>query len=116
MGMEEGIQNVQSPMIVHARSVMSGSLQPHGLSPARLLCSCDPPGKNTGMGCHALLQGTLLTQGLNPRLFRFPHRQVDSLPLGPLEKPMSLMSMWYQNKTRSKQSKGSVSEFTLTIC
>ena len=47
MGMEEGIQNVQSPMIVHARSVMSGSLQPHGLSPARLLCSCDPPGKNT---------------------------------------------------------------------
>ena len=25
-------------------------------------------GKNTGMGCHALLQGIFLTQGLNPHL------------------------------------------------
>ena len=25
----------------------------------------DSPGKNTGVGCHALLQGTFLTQGLN---------------------------------------------------
>ena len=30
----------------------------------------DSPGKNTGVGCHALLQGTLPTQGLNPDL---PH-------------------------------------------
>ena len=28
------------------------------------------PGKNTGVGCHALLQGIFLTQGLNPDL---PH-------------------------------------------
>ena len=26
------------------------------------------PGKNTGVGCHALLQGIFLTQGLNPGL------------------------------------------------
>ena len=26
----------------------------------------DSPGKNTGMGCHALLQGIFPTQGLNP--------------------------------------------------
>ena len=26
------------------------------------------PGKNTGVGCHSLLQGNLLTQGLNPSL------------------------------------------------
>ena len=26
----------------------------------------DSPGKNTGVGCHALLQGTLSTQGLKP--------------------------------------------------
>ena len=26
----------------------------------------DPPGKNTGVGCHALLQGIFPTQGLNP--------------------------------------------------
>ena len=27
-----------------------------------------PPGKNTGVGCHALLQGIFLTQGSNPSL------------------------------------------------
>ena len=27
----------------------------------------DSSGKNTGVGCHALLQGIFLTQGLNPR-------------------------------------------------
>ena len=31
--------------------------QPHGLSPARLLCPWNFPGKNTGVGCHFLLQG-----------------------------------------------------------
>ena len=32
--------------------------------PARLLlCPWDSPGKNTGVGCHALLQGIFLTQG-----------------------------------------------------
>ena len=30
----------------------------------------DSPGKNTGVGCHALLQGIFLTQGSNPGL---PH-------------------------------------------
>ena len=28
----------------------------------------DSPGKNTGVGCHALLQGIFLTRGLNPGL------------------------------------------------
>ena len=28
----------------------------------------DSPGQNTGVGCHALLQGTFPTQGLNPAL------------------------------------------------
>ena len=41
------------------------SLQPQGLYPARLLGPWDFPGKNTGMGCHFLLQGIFLTQGLN---------------------------------------------------
>ena len=30
--------------------------RPHGLQPAKLLCPCDSPGKNTGVGCHFLLQ------------------------------------------------------------
>ena len=37
-------------------SVMSNSLQPHGLQPTRLLCPWDFPGKSTGMGCHCLLR------------------------------------------------------------
>ena len=36
--------------------------------PARLLRPLDFPGKNTGMGCHFLLQGIFPTQGWNPGL------------------------------------------------
>ena len=39
------------------------------------------PSKNTGVGCHFLLQGIFLTQGSNPRLLRVWHWQADSLPL-----------------------------------
>ena len=39
-----------------SRSVVSDSLWPHGLQPTRLLCTWDFPGKNTGVGCHCLLQ------------------------------------------------------------
>ena len=49
-------------------SGVSDSLQPHGLQPARLLCPWDSPGKNPGVGCHALLQGIFPTQGSNPGL------------------------------------------------
>ena len=42
--------------------VVTDSLWPRGLYPARLLCLCSFPGKNTGVGCHFLLQGIWLTQ------------------------------------------------------
>ena len=48
--------------------VVSNSLQPHRLYSARLLHPWDSPGKNSGVGCHLLLQGIFLTQGLNPGL------------------------------------------------
>ena len=48
-------------MCVHPKS-----LQYYGLEPARLLCSWDSSGKNTVMGCQALLQGIFLTQGIEP--------------------------------------------------
>ena len=48
-----------------SHSVVSNSLQSHGLWPTRLLCPWDSPGKNAGVGCHFLLQGIFLTQGLN---------------------------------------------------
>ena len=66
----------------------------------RLLCPQNSPGKNTGVGCRALLQGIFPTQGPNPHLLhlmyrqagtqgRNPHllhllyRQAGSLPLAP---------------------------------
>ena len=64
--------------VVNARSAVPDSWQPHGLWLTRLLCPWDSPGKNTGMGCHALLQGILPTQGLNPRLLFLLHWQADS--------------------------------------
>ena len=57
---------------------------------------CSPPGsfvhgifagKNTGAGCHFLLQGIFQTQGSNPLL---QHWQTDSLPLCQLGNPKSL--------------------------
>ena len=44
-------------------------------------------GKNTQEGCHALLQGIFLTQGLNPCLLCVLHWQVGSLPLVPPGEP-----------------------------
>ena len=61
-------------------SVMSNSLQSHGLYPIRLLCPWNSPGKNTGVGCHFLLQGIFLSQGLNQCLLDLLHLQADSLP------------------------------------
>ena len=46
-------------------SVMSDSLRPHGIWPARLLCPWNSPGKNTGVGCHSFIQGIFPTQGSN---------------------------------------------------
>ena len=40
-----------------SRSVVSDSLPPHELQPARLLCPRNSPGRSTGVDCHSLLQG-----------------------------------------------------------
>ena len=56
----------------------------------RLLCPWKSPGKNTGVGCHSLLQGIFLTLGLNLSLL---HWQADPLPFEPLGKPIS-KSCW----------------------
>ena len=47
----------------------------------------DSPDKNTGVGCHALLQEIFLTQGSNPSFLCLLHWQADSLPLVPPGKP-----------------------------
>ena len=48
-----------------------------------LLCLWDSPGKNTGVGCNALLQGISPTQGLKLRLLCLLHWQAGFLLLAP---------------------------------
>ena len=55
-------------------------------------------GKNTGVGCHALLWGTVSIQGSNPRLLHLLHWQACSLPLAPPGRP--------QQKSRLGSPKG----------
>ena len=43
--------------------VSIGFFSATGLQPSRLLCPWTSPGKNTGVGCHFLLQGIFPTQG-----------------------------------------------------
>ena len=52
--------------------------------PPGSFCPQDSPGKNTGVGCHFLLQGIFSTQGSNLHLL---HWQADSLPLSHLGSP-----------------------------
>ena len=66
-------------------SVLQDSLQ---LEPAGLLCPWNLPGKNTGMGCHFLLQGIFSNPGTgSSHLLCLLHWQADSLPLAPPSKP-----------------------------
>ena len=66
--------------------MLSNSLSAHGLSPTRLLCPWNSSGKNTGLGCHSLLQGIFLTQGSNPGLL---HCRQILYHLSNQESPMS---------------------------
>ena len=51
-------------MILWVHSQSCPALWSCGLSPARLLYPWDFSGKNTGVGCHFLLQGDLQDQGI----------------------------------------------------
>ena len=66
-----GISNKWKVYVLCLVAQSSLTLRPH-----------DSPGKNTGVGCHAI-QGIFPTQGLNPRLFNILHWQESSLPLVP---------------------------------
>ena len=58
------------------------------ITPARLLCPPHSPGKNTGVGCHVLLQGIFLIWGSNLHLPVTLALQLDSLPTEMPGKPM----------------------------
>ena len=89
----DGLNPVSSPKIgdqnacylmavswTHA-CVPTCSVMPAGHEPPGLICPWNFPGKNTGVGCHALFQGILPTQGLNSCLLHLLHQQAGSSPL-----------------------------------
>ena len=85
------------PRLMHANSLQSCptlcdpmNCSPPG--PSSLLSRWDSPGKNTGVGCHALLQGIFLTQRSNWCLICLLHWQVGYLPLAPPGEPRALGS------------------------
>ena len=58
-------EDLGAPSVCSIASVISDSLQPYGLWSLKTPLS---PGKNTGVGCHALLQGIFPNQGSNLHL------------------------------------------------
>ena len=95
-------------------SIMSDSMWPYGLQPARLLCPWNSPGKSIGVGYHFLLQRNFPTQGLNPRLLCLLHWQVGSLPPAPPGKPINYiilsnsLKIQHSLDTRTSASTGTV--------
>ena len=86
-------------------SVVSNSLWPHGLWPARLLCSWDSSGKNTGVSSHSIFQGLFPIQGSNPGLppcrqilYQLSHKG-SSRMLKWVADPFSRASFWSRNRT-----------------
>ena len=68
--------NVVRQLLWLSCSAVSDSATPWTLASPGSSVRGDSPGKNTGAGCHALLQGIFPTQGWNPGLLCW---QVDSL-------------------------------------
>ena len=89
--LDPNLWNFDSLIYTVSRSVMSDSSRPHGQYPTRLLCPWNFLGKNMGVGCHFLLQGIFLTQGLNPSLL---HWQAESLPLSHQGSLMQIMPVY----------------------
>ena len=83
------------------RSVTSDSVQCHGLWAARLLRPRDFPDKNTGVGCHFLLQGNLPDPGPNPHLLPWQMNSCHTFVILP---PRSLIVLV---KVREKPSQAS---------
>ena len=61
-------------------SVVSNSVQPHRWQPTRIPRPWDPPGKNTGVGCHFLLQ-CMKVKSESVRLLATPWTATYQVPL-----------------------------------
>ena len=92
-----------------SRLLVSDSLWPPGLYPAKLLCPWDTPGKNTGVGCHFLFPGDLSNPGIEPRS---PTLQAGSLTSEP---PGFPCIYWFQTPNPSLPTLAIMSLFSMSV-
>ena len=69
------VPRIEFVCVCASHSVVSDSSRPHGLQPTRCFCPQNSLGKNTRVGCHALLQGIFPTQRSNQCLLCLLRRQ-----------------------------------------
>ena len=94
--------------------IMSDSLWPH-----QAPVSMGFPGKNTGVGCHFLLQGIFPTQESNSHLLCLLHYRQILLPAEPLGKPkLSLRKGNFYSvfKVSSLSAVSQKNQLKVTIC
>ena len=102
---------IPPPAMCSLDAQLSPTLRPHGLYPTRLLWPWDSPGKNTGMGCHFLLQEIFPIQVPNLCRLHLLHWQADSLLLAPPGQHRSVYHTAYLG-----QSVSSVAQSCPTLC
>ena len=77
------------------------TLRCHGLLLTRLLYPWNSPGKNTGVGCHSLLQRIFPAQGLNPGLLhcrQIIHHRLSHQRLSIREEDHLSLFMWFDSR------------------
>ena len=102
----------------------STACNPINYSPPGSFVHGESSGKNLGVGCHVLLQGIFLTQGLNPHHLCLLHWQAGSLPLASPGKPNRLEKSpkpCLSNKLNSQvrhsfEKQGSQSQIKKSLC
>ena len=93
-------------MLVFSRQVMSDCFATPWTVGHQAPLSVGSPGKNTGVGCHFLLQGIFPTQGSNSHLLSLA--QAGSLPLARPENPQDgfftseLSGKWHNGEKNKK--------------
>ena len=99
-----GSYKVQRQQLLFSPWVTPDCMWPHGLYPITCLCPGDFPGKNTGVGCHFLLQTIFQTRGQT----HISCNGSDSLPLSYQGSPI----VTYDFQLNSVKKKFPVAFFT----
>ena len=104
------IKKVGSCVCVNSLQSCPTLCDPIDYSPLGSLVREDSPGKNTGVGCHAFVQGIFPTQELNLSLLHLLHWQASSFPLATHGKPQSRIWGTYWKMGTISEDWGKISQ------